>query len=191
MKLAVVGSTGATPARVEELLWTLIERRGVDAILPVGAAQGEVQAVMRGRDRRFPVEVPWTSPEFADFVLTAVLEGYGAEPAQPEEQRRNVRLHELVRRPGRGALHVEEVGDKVVVVVQDEAQVPSDAALSIVAMPGPGLDRPTSPDAPPRLRPGGLAPDGRLVGVELEAVDGALEVRFIDSAGEVLRVERV
>jgi hypothetical protein len=67
-----------------------------------------------------------------------------------------------------------EVGDKVVVVVQDEAQVPSDAALSIVAMPGPGLDRPTSPDAPPRLRPGGLAPDGRLVGVELEAVDGAL-----------------
>lgn|GEM_PF-2901230 len=191
MKLGVVGSTGATPARVEELLWTLIERRGVDAILPVGAAQGEVQAVMRGRDRRFPVEVPWTSPEFADFVLTAVLEGYGAEPAQPEEQRRNVRLHELVRRPGRGAFQVEEVGDKVVVVVQDESQVPSDAALSIVAMPGPGLDRPASPGAPPRLRPGGLAPDGRLVGVELEAVDGALEVRFIDSAGEVLRVERV
>lgn len=191
MKLGVVGSTGATPARVEELLWTLIERRGVDAILPVGAAQGEVQAVMRGRDRRFPVEVPWTSPEFADFVLTAVLEGYGAEPAQPEEQRRNVRLHELVRRPGRGAFQVEEVGDKVVVVVQDESQVPSDAALSIVAMPGPGLDRAASPGVPPRLRPGGLAPDGRLVGVELEAVDGALEVRFIDSAGEVLRVERV
>ena len=77
MKLAFVGPAGATPARLEELLLALVDRRGVDHIVPVGAAQAEVSAVLRGRERRFPLEVAWTSSEYPDFVLAAVLDGVG------------------------------------------------------------------------------------------------------------------
>ncbi len=191
MRLALVGSAGASPARLEELLLMLLERRGVDVILPVGAAQGEVQAVVRGRERRYPVEVAWNAPEYADFVLAAVLEGHGAQPAQLEEQARNQRLQRVIRRPGKGSVHLEEVGGRVIAFVQDEAQAPANATLVVVPMPGPALDRPASGVPRARLRPGGLAPDGRLVAVELEATSGGLDVRFVDATGEILRTERL
>jgi len=192
MTLAFVGPAGAPPARLEKLLLTLAERRDVEAIVPVGAAQGEIAAVLRSRERRFPVEVPWTSPDYPDFVLSAVLDGVGAEAAQPEEQIRNQRLTELVRRIGRGAVHFEVEAGRRIAVAEDESQAPMDVALVVVAAPGPGLDRPA--DGGPgraRLRPAGTTPDGRLVAAEVAALETGLEVRFVDAAGVVLRVERL
>jgi hypothetical protein len=129
MTLAFVGPAGATPARLEELLLSLAEKRTVEAIVPVGAAQGEIAAVLRSRERRYPVEVSWTSPEYPDFVLSAVLDGVGAQPAQPEEQARNQRLAQLVRRIGRGAVHFETEGGRRLAVAQDESR----GALSLAA----------------------------------------------------------
>jgi hypothetical protein len=192
MTLAFVGPAGATPARLEELLLSLAEKRTVEAIVPVGAAQGEIAAVLRSRERRYPVEVSWTSPEYPDFVLSAVLDGVGAQPAQPEEQARNQRLAQLVRRIGRGAVHFETEGGRRLAVAQDESQTPADVALVVVAAPGPGLDRPAGGGAGRcRLRPAGMTPDGRLVAAEVAASDAGLEVRFVDASGEVLRVERI
>jgi hypothetical protein len=192
MTLAFVGPAGATPARLEELLLALVDRRELDAIVPVGAAQGEIAAVLRSRERRFPVEVPWTSPEYPDFVLAAVLDGVGAQPAQPEEQARNQRLVQLVRRVGRGAVHFEVEAGRRIAVAQDETHAPADVALVVVASPGPGLDRPVGGGAGRcRLRPAGMTADGRLLAAEVSGGDGFLEVRFIDASGEVLRVERI
>jgi hypothetical protein len=120
-----------------------------------------------------------------------VLEGHGAQPAQLEEQARNQRLQRALRRPGKGSVHLEEVGGRVIAFVQDEAQAPAHAALVVVPMPGPALDRPASGVPRARLRPGGLAPDGRLVAVELEATPAGLDVRFVDAMGEILRTERL
>ncbi|MCK6570382.1 hypothetical protein L6V77_04635 [Myxococcota bacterium] len=192
MTLAFVGPAGATPARLEELLLALTERRAVEAIVPVGAAQGEIAAVLRSRERRFPVEVPWTSPDYPDFVLSAVLDGLGAQPAQPEEQLRNQRLAQLVRRIGRGAVHFEVEAGRRIAVAQDESQAPTDVALVVVAAPGPGLDRPAGGGpGRARLRPAGMTPDGRLVAAEVAGSEAGLEVRFVDASGEVLRVERL
>ena len=193
MKLAFVGPAGgATPARLEELLLSLLERRGVSHIVPVGAAAAEVAAVLRGRERRFPVEVPWSSPEYPDFVLAAVLDGVGASPAQPEERARNARLTSAVRRVGKSAVHFESLGGRRIAVALDESHAPADVALLVVPAPGPGLDRPAGGGpGRSRLRPSGMAPDGRLVAAEVEAAGSALEVRFVDANGEALRVERV
>ena len=192
MTIAFVGPAGATPARLEELLLMLAERREVEAIVPVGAAQGEIAAVLRSRERRFPVEVSWTSPDYPDFVLSAVLDGVGAQPAQPEEQARSQRLAALVRRIGRGAVHFESAAGRRIAVAQDESQAPADVALVVVAAPGPGLDRPVGGGGGRcRLRPAGLTAEGRLVAAEVAAGDAAVEVRFVDASGEVLRVERI
>ncbi len=192
MKLAFVGPAGATPARLEELLLALVDRRGVDHIVPVGAAQAEVSAVLRGRERRFPLEVAWTSSEYPDFVLAAVLDGVGANPAQPEEQARNQRLANAVRRLGKGAAHLETLGTRRIAVAQDETLAPTDVSIVVVAAPGPGLDRPAGGGSGRcRLRPGGLTSEGRLVAAEVEEVAGVLEVRFVDATGEAIRVERI
>ena len=192
MKIAFVGPAGATPARLEELLLTLVERRGVDVIVPVGGAQAEIAAVLRGRERRFPRDVGWTSPDYADFVLAAVIDGVGANPAPPEEQARNQRLANAVRRLGKGGIHIEELGVRRIAVGQDEMLAPTDVALVVVAAPGPGLDRPVAGGTGRhRLRPGGTTPEGRLVAAEVEEVAGALEIRFVDATGETLRVERL
>lgn len=196
MRLAFVGPAGATPARLEELLLALVERRQVDAIIPVGAAVAEVSAVLRSRERRYPVEVPWTSPEYPDFVLSAVLEGVGVQPAPPDEQARNQRLLAAVRRVGKGTTHFEELAGRRIAAAQDESQAPADVSLVVVAMPGPGLDRPAAGGTGrSRLRPGGATAEGRLVAAEVEALAGgaagALEIRFVDAQGEILRVERL
>lgn len=192
MKLGFVGPGGATPARLEELLLALIERRGVDVIIPVGSAQAEVSAVLRSRERRYPLEVAWTSPEYADFVLAAVLEGVGAQPAQPEEQIRNQRLAAAVRRVGKGGAHLETLGSLRIAVSQDESQAPADVSLVVVAMPGPGLDRPAGGgQGRSRLRPGGNTSDGRLLAAEVELYGNGLEIRFVDAQGDVLRTERI
>ncbi|MSP70729.1 MAG: hypothetical protein EXR76_00805 [Myxococcales bacterium] len=191
MKLAFVGPAGTTPARLEELLVCLVERRNVAYIVPVGAASGEIAAVLRGRERRFPVEVAYTAPEYPDFVLAAVLEGVGAHPGGPEERARTTRLMNAVRRIGKGPAHIEELGPYQIAVALDEQQASSEVHLVVVPAPGPGLDRPSTGSGRSRLRPAGLTSDGRLVCAEVELVDGGLEVRFVDGSGETLRAERL
>lgn len=192
MRLAFVGPAGATPARLEELLFALVERRAVDAVVPVGAAQADIAAVQRSRERRFPQEVSWTSLEYPDFVLAAVLDGVGAHPANAEEQARNARLAAAVRRLGKGQAHLETLGARRIAVAQDESLAPMDVHLVVVAAPGPGLDRPAGGGVGRcRLRPAGLTHEGRLVAAEVEETPGALEVRFVDATGEVIRVERL
>lgn len=191
MKLAFVGPAGATPARLEELLVTLLERRGVDFIVPVGGAQGEISAVLRGRERRFPRDVGWTSPDYPDFVLAAVIDGVGANPAPPEEQARNVRLGAALRRTGKGGSHIEEIGGRRIAVAQDESTAPADVVLVVVAAPGPGFDHPAGGTGRCRLRPGGTTAEGRLLAAEVEEVAGVLEIRFVDATGEIIRVERL
>ncbi len=90
MKLGFVANSHGNLELLEAVVVMLIERHRVQHVVPVGTAVYDLDAVMRGRRQLFPVEVPWTSPSFPDFVLASVLHGMPRAPAA--ELERNERL---------------------------------------------------------------------------------------------------
>ena len=90
MKLGFVANSHGNLELLEAVMVMLVERHRVTHVVPVGSAVYDVDAVMRGRRQVFPVEVPWTSPAYPDFVLASVLQGMAWAPAAEIE--RNERL---------------------------------------------------------------------------------------------------
>lgn len=86
MKIAFVSNSYGNGPLLETVLVMLVERHEVERIIPIGSARRDAEAVVFGRRRRFPEEVPWTDPGYEDYVLSAVLEGVVETPASEVER---------------------------------------------------------------------------------------------------------
>lgn len=196
-RLTVVAGTQGDLGRLDRTLWLLAERHKLRRVLPVGEAVDDAQALLDERSRRFPEERAWTDPDFADFVLHAVLHGVAETPVPEEEVSRTRRLRALLSEIDDGAEVPSRVslGDHAIAFVRSGSPPPPDVALWVTAAPGPpALLR--TPGEPPCLRPGRLG-EGRAAGEPpacaiLSAEPSGLVVTFVEAAGgEVLSTERV
>lgn len=180
MKVAFVGNSQGNLALLERTLISLVDRHEVKRIYPLDSTADDVDAVLRARNARFPAEVEWTDPTYADFVLAAVLQGAVEVPA--EEVGRTERVSRRVATP-RGL--IELGGVKVAVTGAGGA---SRGEAQVVVSPQPGRRLVDSDGTPRRVCPGHLRADEwegePATCVLIEAAGGAVRVTFVAPDGE-------
>jgi hypothetical protein len=194
MKLAFVAHSHGNVALLEKALITLVDRLKVERVVALESAADDAEAVLRGRNLRFPAEVSPDDPAFADYVLTSVLSGVASAPL--EEVQRTQRLRAALV-PGRVGGQVFEVDGHRVGVGVTSTDPASLAAVVLTAVERRALAR---DEAPVRVAPGHLRaathdnePAACLL---LEGVGSALQGQFVAPDGtrlgkvEILEVGR-
>lgn len=182
MKAGYVANSQGNLSLLERALVTLIERHRVDHVVPLDSAAYDVEAVLRSRRARFPAEVPWSDPGFADFVLASVLQGVVSVP--DEEVERNGLLSGAVRDPeeplefGKWRVHVLPLGHTIEQTTAD---------LVVTAGGDRGVDTTANP---PTVRPGHLRADqwegAPATCAIVEDVGSDLRVTFVTPAGDTV-----
>ncbi len=178
MKVGFVANSHGNLDLLESFLLMLVERHEVDRVVAVGGtAPYDAAAVLRARLERHPVEVPWTDPGYADFVLASITRGVVQAPE--EEVLRNRMLAE---RLVADASQIQ-VGEQTVAVQIPGANPPTTGALVFDEREARGVER----GERPTICPGqmvGLLWDGQPASCALvEPSKGKLRVRFLDLDG--------
>jgi hypothetical protein len=180
MKVAFVANSHGNLDLLESFLLMLVSKHGVDEVVTVGGAGYDAAAVLRTRLQRYPVEVPWTDPSYADFVLASISQGVVEAPA--DEVAHTRALQQALR---------AETGELVVgalkVAVQGEGSPGDDIGLRVVDEgEGRRLTRgDVSELCPGQLR--GMLWDGEPASCAvLEEAGDKVRVRFIDLDGQDL-----
>ena len=183
MKIAFVANSHGPGPLLETALLMLVERHDVDRIVPVGSAMRDVDAVIVGRQRRFPDEVQWTDPTYPDYVLAAVLEGVVETPAAEVER---TQMLSAVVRPMDGKESIEIEG-RALSVVQPGQPAPDSP---IVVSDYPGRHGVEWRDDRVHICPGQLKEvvwDEEPASCALVAMaEGQLYVGFLDLYGDLL-----
>jgi hypothetical protein len=183
MKLGFVANSHGNLALLEEVMLMLVERHRVDRIVPVESAVYDADAVQRGRRQRFPAEVAWTDPSYADFVLASVLQGVVEAP--DAELQRNAQLAERVATEGERSAGFGSGLRRVAL-----AGTPGAKSAGVVVRANPERRGVTRGNGAVLLTPGHLR--GRDFTGEgascalVELNDGKLTAHFLDVDGEAV-----
>ncbi len=178
MKVGFVANSHGNLELLESFLLMLVERHEVDVLVAVGGtAPYDAAAVLRARLERHPVEVAWTEPGYADFVLASISRGVVQAPA--EEVDRNKRLQARLRA---NADRVE-IGERVLAVKIPGASPPETGPLVFDEREERGVERGERVlICPGQLR--GMLWDGQPASCALvEPAKDRLRVRFLDLDG--------
>lgn len=184
MKVAFVSNSNGNLALLETALAMLVERHEVDRIVPVGGAIADVEAAIVARHRRFPTEVAWTDPGYADYVVAAVLEGLVSTPTAEIERTELIEIAVQPLRPDETSIEI--VGRAIGVAFEGEP-LPD---TPVVVSASPGLHGVEAHDGRLRVCPGQLRDliwDDEPAACALVAIaEGRLYVGFLDIYGDLL-----
>ncbi|MCA9537963.1 MAG: hypothetical protein KC620_03710 [Myxococcales bacterium] len=183
MKIAFVANTGGNLPLLETVMAMLVERHEVDHIVAVDGAARDVEAVLRSRRMRFPIEVPWADKRYPDFVLASVLSGV-IETPQAEVDRTQM-METALRSPAGEGGSIELAGRHL--GVQTAGREPIDPVVVVAGNGRHGVER--APDKV-RICPGHLREplwQGEPASCALVALaEGALYVGFLNAYGDLL-----
>lgn len=178
MKVAFVANSHGNLDLLESFLLMLIDRHEVDRVVAVGdSAPYDAAAVLRARLERHPVEVPWTDPEYADFVLASITRGVVEAPADEVVRNRALRERLLC-----DAAEIEITGRTIAVQLPGAAP-PATGPLVIDEGEARGVERGARTTiCPGQMR--GMLWDGQPASCALvEPWQEKLHVRFLDLDG--------
>lgn len=184
MKIAFVSNSHGAGPLLETALLMLVERHDVDRIVPLSSAVRDVDAVIAGRQRRFPDAVTWSEPGYADFVLASVLEGVVETPVAEVER---TELLQAVVMPFDAREKAIDVEGRRIAVVQPGEPEPD---APIVVSDYPGRHGVEYRDGRILICPGQLKEvvwDDEPASCALVAMaEGQLYVGFLDLYGDLL-----